>query len=117
MKITDVRALTFSAPLPRLMGGSGRGGPLWRKQAFLVEVETEDGRIGLGEGLTLPAVCARMVSQVLKPLLLGQDSEAVETLWERMYFGVGYSGMRGLALEAISAVDIALWDLRGQRTG
>ena len=82
-----------------------------------MEVETEDGRVGLGEGLTIPPVCARIVSQVLRPMLVGQDAEPVEALWDRMYFGIGYSGMRGLALEAISAVDIALWDLRGQREG
>jgi L-alanine-DL-glutamate epimerase-like enolase superfamily enzyme len=50
----------------------------------------------------------------LKSVLLGRDPSDVETLWEEMYDATSYYGRRGAVIHAISAVDIALWDLRGK---
>ena len=51
------------------------------------------------------------------PLLVGEDAERIEALWERLWWGCHYVGRGGLAAFAISAADIALWDLRARRRG
>ena len=58
-----------------------------------------------------------VVHTALKALLLGQDASEVEAIWQRMYRATLPYGQKGLALMAISGVDLALWDLRGKRTG
>ena len=55
-----------------------------------------------------------MIEHDLSPMLLGQNADAVEALHERMQWHVHYVGRGGIASFAISAVDIALWDLRGK---
>lgn len=58
-----------------------------------------------------------MIEHDLKPMLLGQDAAAVEALNERMQWHTHYVGRGGIAAFAISALDIALWDLRGKASG
>jgi D-arabinonate dehydratase/D-galactarolactone cycloisomerase len=80
----------------------------------------EDGTIGWGEGHAPlgPRATAAVVTDVLAPLLLGQDPLAIERHWERMYGSMRLRGhIAGYQLEAISGVDIALWDLAGKLTG
>jgi L-rhamnonate dehydratase len=57
------------------------------------------------------------VQTALKALLLGADASAVEELWQQMYRATLPYGQKGLALMAMSGVDLALWDLRGKRAG
>jgi L-alanine-DL-glutamate epimerase-like enolase superfamily enzyme len=86
-------------------------------QALVVRVETDDGLTGLGNvGVGAPAAKA-IVEHHLTPILLGQDPFAVELLWERMFRATLNFGRKGVAIEAISGVDIALWDIMGQATG
>jgi D-galactarolactone cycloisomerase len=86
-------------------------------QTCLVKLTTADGTVGWGEGhapLGPRATCA-VVEDVLAPLLLGQDALAIERHWERMYGSMRLRGhSRGFQLEAMAAVDIALWDLAGK---
>jgi L-alanine-DL-glutamate epimerase-like enolase superfamily enzyme len=58
---------------------------------------------------------ASLVRDDLAPLLVGQDAERIEALWQRMWWGTHYGGRGGLASLALSAVDIALWDLSARR--
>lgn len=83
----------------------------------LVRVRTTDGLEGIGEayGLPAPEVPTAVIETILRPLLLGQDAMATGAIWERLYGaqkGAGRTG--GFYLEAISGVDMALWDLRGK---
>jgi L-alanine-DL-glutamate epimerase-like enolase superfamily enzyme len=85
--------------------------------ALVVRIETDTGLIGLGNvGVGAPAV-QPIVEQYLSPILLGADPFAVELLWERMFRATLNFGRKGAAIEAISGVDIALWDIMGQATG
>ena len=81
-----------------------------------VRVGTDEGLIGTGE--TMPRVQAveRVVHEVLAPLLIGADA-APEAVWERAFRAIAYHGYAGAELRALSAVDIALWDLLGRRSG
>jgi D-galactarolactone cycloisomerase len=84
-----------------------------RRGAMLVEVTTEDGIVGWGEAFGPPELTAPIVAW-LAPLLIGQDALAREALWQALYNRLRDHGQRGLVVEAISALDIALWDIAGK---
>lgn len=127
MRITDVRSFTLSCALPRKLGGAFRHPAGWtRRETLLVRIETDAGLVGWGESFALPAAGGPIIRQILAPLLLGEEvpgSAVVSTappgvaLWERLYFGLGYGGVKGTMVEALSGVDLALWDLRGKAEG
>src|SRR5438094_6916029 len=86
-------------------------------QTCLVKITTDDGTFGWGEGHAPlgPRATQAVVEDVLAPLLIGADPLAIERHWERMYGSMRLRGhSTGYQLEAISAVDIALWDLAGK---
>ncbi len=80
---------------------------------LIVEVETEGGEVGLGISQGGEAGCA-IVERHLRRLLVGSDPRDVERLWDQMWRSTLYYGRKGLAVCAISAVDLALWDLCGK---
>ncbi|MEX2560901.1 MAG: mandelate racemase/muconate lactonizing enzyme family protein [Pirellulales bacterium] len=82
-----------------------------------VRLHTDDGLIGLGESFQSPDAVARVVHGTLARILLGADASQIELLWHHMFKAVHYAGYAGAEMRAISAVDIALWDLLGKRTG
>ncbi len=105
MKITDVRACQPRCDSP----------PDWRTSMgqILVAIDTDAGITGHGVGGGgLAAI--HVVRTVLRDLLLGQNPEPVENLWHDMYAATLAFGRKGLAVMAISGVDLALWDLRGK---
>ena len=83
-------------------------------------VHLEDGSSGTGYTYTGGKgghAIAAMISHDLTPFLLGQSATDVEGLYDAMQWHVHYVARGGIASFAISAVDIALWDLRGKRSG
>ena len=83
----------------------------------MVEIETADGTVGYGEAFGPPATNAALIDEVYAPLLRGRDARDRETLWLELYNAMRDHGRKGTALEALSAVDIALWDLLGKHFG
>ena len=57
------------------------------------------------------------MTEWLAPLLIGEDPDATERHWQRMYNALRDHGRKGVVTEAISAIDTALWDIRGKRAG
>ena len=84
---------------------------------LLVEIFTDNGLVGLGNAALSPMVTKQLVDIYLKPLLLGAYPWDVEYLWQQMYRRTLAFGRKGVALAAISAIDIALWDLLGKDAG
>ncbi len=82
----------------------------------LVEIFTDTGLVGLGNAALSPVVTKSLIDTYLKPLLLGADPWDTEFLWQQMYRRTLAFGRKGVALTAISAVDIALWDILGKDT-
>src|SRR3984957_7234911 len=80
----------------------------------LVEIFTDSGLVGLGNAALSPRVTKTLIDTYLKPLLIGADPWDTEYLWQQMYRRTIAFGRKGVALTAISAVDIALWDLLGK---
>ncbi|OWT55703.1 L-rhamnonate dehydratase [Candidimonas nitroreducens] len=83
----------------------------------VVEVETDDGHVGIGNVALAPRIAKQIIDQYLAPLVIGQDPFDYEYLWQRMYRSTLAWGRKGVAMAAISAIDIALWDLMGKATG
>ena len=81
---------------------------------LLVEISTDTGLVGLGNAALSPAVTKQLIDTYLEPLLVGADPWDVEYLWQQMYRRTLAFGRKGAALVAISAVDIAIWDLLGK---
>ncbi|MBO0828955.1 MAG: mandelate racemase/muconate lactonizing enzyme family protein [Streptosporangiales bacterium] len=86
----------------------------------LVRVETSDGTVGWGEckAPVAPGVTAALVDELLAPLVVGTSLDEIVVTWERMYAAMRVRGHdAGFWLEALSGVDIALWDARGRALG
>ncbi|MPY88734.1 MAG: mandelate racemase/muconate lactonizing enzyme family protein [Luteitalea sp.] len=86
----------------------------------LVRVTTDEGLIGYGEAKApvAPQATKLIIDLLLKDVVMGHDPRDITVLWERMYAGMRVRGHRaGFYLEAISGVDIALWDLAGKAAG
>jgi L-alanine-DL-glutamate epimerase-like enolase superfamily enzyme len=81
---------------------------------LIVEIATDNGLVGIGNAALAPLVTKQVIDLYLKPLLIGADPWDTEFLWQHMYRKTMAFGRKGIGMVAISAVDIALWDLLGQ---
>ncbi len=107
----------FATPLSALAFQRDAQAPFRFFSWLVVEVETDDGRVGLGNAGLCPDVTRQIVDAKLAPLVVGENPLNTEYLFEKMYRSTIAFGRKGAALAAISAVDIALWDLKGQAMG
>ena len=114
MQITDVRTVLLTGPStndPYL----GRT----RRSAAFVELLTDTELTGLGEtyaGYFLPEAVPPIVD-FYRPILVGQDVSSVPVLWSRLFHSGRYWARTGLGLAVITALDAAMWDLRGKQLG
>lgn len=115
MKITEIEPIMLSY-LPKRPPRDGLSG-IAKRDVFLVKVYTDEGISGIGEGFALGSLesTAMIVKEILKPLLIGEDPTHIEGLWQKMYRRSFRVGRRGIVLAAISAIDIALWDILGKK--
>lgn len=117
--IGAVHVHVISAPLPEPFAFSQ--GWAERRSSVLVEIETRGGAVGWGEclchGLQSPQVAAAIVRDAYAPHLIGRDSRDIEVLWEELYNLTRPYGQGGAVVNALSGVDIALWDLLGRNLG
>ncbi len=81
---------------------------------LIVEVFTDSGLAGIGNAALSPRVTKQVIDLYLKPLLIGADPWDTEFLWQHMYRKTMAFGRKGIGMAAISAVDIALWDILGK---
>ncbi len=135
MKIKKIDAYWLSVPIPEKGQWRSDYGRLTDFDMCLVVVTTEDGRRGLGEAKAAVGAtgsCASIVSCIrheLAPGLIGKDVHNINEIWERMYSGsrdhyalsrgraFPILGNRGTTIAAMSGIDMALWDLKGQDLG
>src|SRR3984957_2632033 len=108
MKITSIETVYLSK------GITVHAGPV---QWLWVRLHTDGGLIGLGETYPHPQAESAVIHRALAPVLLGRDPLSIDRLWADMFLAVSYSGWAGAEMRAISAVDIALWDLAGKAAG
>lgn len=116
MKITQLGTSLISASW-------GETDPYWRggnvKSSAIVTVDTDESITGVGEtliGYFAPEVVPAMVDYYAQ-LLIGRDPDDIDDLWRTMFKSSYFWGRSGAALSIISAIDIALWDIRAQVAG
>jgi D-galactarolactone cycloisomerase len=114
MKIRDIKIYVLEAKLDQPFAYS----QAWyeTRGACLVEIVGDDGNSGWGEAFG-PARLTAPIIEYYKPLLIGEDALATERHWQTLYNRLRDHGQKGLAIEALSAVDIALWDLKARHFG
>lgn len=114
MKILSVTTHVLVGKLSKPFGFS----QYWydTRRSLLVEVVTDDGLTGWGEAFGTPRAIAAVIDE-LTPLLIGRDPGAIDVIWELLYNRYRDRGQKGLVVSAISAIDLALWDLLGKRHG
>src|SRR5262245_53048266 len=119
MKITDVEAIVLRQPAvdDHIADGS--------QDDLVILVHTDEGITGIGEVDSAPEAVRALVqapgshaiANSLHDILVGDDPLDPGRLWEKMYRGLIYIGRGGIALHAISGIDIALWDIKGKAEG
>ncbi|HMI59879.1 MAG TPA: enolase C-terminal domain-like protein [Puia sp.] len=80
---------------------------------LVVEIETDEGHVGIGNAGLCPDICKQLIDSKLASLLIGENPLNTEYLFEKMYRSSVAFGRKGAVLAAISALDIALWDIKG----
>jgi L-alanine-DL-glutamate epimerase-like enolase superfamily enzyme len=117
VKISRVDAIALAIPWQPTDPPSPWTARLGRQ--VLVRIETDAGLVGWGEAFALgaPAAVCTVVHEVLRPLLLGELPTDIARLADRLQRATLVFGRRGLAMFAISGVELALWDLAGQARG
>jgi L-alanine-DL-glutamate epimerase-like enolase superfamily enzyme len=128
MKIREIRTRVFrwrgkTAPLPPhfctnpmnvLQLTEASMGTFTFHGWLVVEIFTDDGLLGIGNAALAPPLVKQTIDLYLKPLLIHQNPWDIEFLWQHMYRKTMAFGRKGIAMAAISAVDIALWDILGK---
>lgn len=117
MIITDVKVHAISAKIDKPFKFSQ--GWVSQRSSVIVQVIGEDGTCGFGEsmchGQQSPQLAASFLENCYIPEVIGKDSLDAEIIWETLYNKARPFGQRGIALNALSGLDIALWDLNGKQ--
>ena len=115
MKITCIRTYPLEAALKQNFGFSQ-----WeysRRSTMLVEISTDSDFTGWGEAYGPSRPAASVVADFFAPMLIGRDPRDTEALWHLMFARSIDYGQKGLLLAAISALDIACWDIKSRAAG
>ncbi|MFM2393070.1 MAG: hypothetical protein RLZZ546_1052, partial [Bacteroidota bacterium] len=135
MKIVNIEAYWLQCPIPKEKQHRSDYGLLTDFDMTLIVVTTDTGLQGYGESKAAvgsSGVCAAICTCIeteLKPLLIGQEADDINKIWEMVYSGsrdhyalsrgrkFPILGRRGITISALSGIDTALWDIKGKRLG
>lgn len=115
MKITRITSHVLQYDLPELLGYSQQY--YAKRSAHLVEVETDEGVTGWGECFgpgNVALANKSIVERVIQPMILGDDPLDRDVIWHKVYNLLRDHGQKGMPLQSLSGVDIALWDIAGK---
>jgi D-galactarolactone cycloisomerase len=114
MKITNIVTHLLEAPLSQPFAYSRA----WydTRTAMLVEIETDTGLVGWGECYG-PARITEAVVKSVTPWLIGEDPLRTDHLWQMIYARLRDHGQKGVVIQGLSGIDIALWDIKGKHFG
>lgn len=118
MKIINVTSHVLQYDLEEELGYSQQF--YSKRSAHLVQVRTDEGLIGWGECFgpgNVALANKTIVEQVIQPLILGSDPLDRDVIWHKVYNLLRDHGQKGMPLQALSGVDIALWDIAGKVAG
>ena len=130
MRINTVKVLAMSDPVAPQKRHRTDLGTKVKSDSAIIVIEADDGRVGIGAALGNPKVIAAIVEYELAPEIIGEDPMFSERIFEKLYNGsraepalhTGWqqpdpSRRRGIMMEAIAGIDIAVWDLRAKALG
>lgn len=135
MRIKTVEAWWIKIPIEASRQHRSDFGRLTTFDSAILRIETDDGIVGWGEGKNAAGsagaygTLVHMLNHEIGPKLIDRDPADISTIWEMLYNGVRHEtaassghampeiARRGLSVAAISAVDIALWDILGKSLG
>ncbi len=118
MKIIDVETIILALPeIQERTDGT--------QDTLIVRVTTDEGIVGIGEVDSSPWIIKAIIEapkshtlcRGLKEIVVGENPFNISQIWEKMYQGSIYYGRRGAAIQAMSGIDMALWDILGIATG
>ncbi|AAV95668.1 mandelate racemase/muconate lactonizing enzyme family protein [Ruegeria pomeroyi] len=118
MRITAIRSHVLQTDMPEELGYSQQY--YARRTAHIVEVQTDEGITGWGECFgpgTVALANKTIVEKVIQPMVLGDDPLDRDVIWHKVYNLLRDHGQKGMPIQALSGVDIALWDIAGKVTG
>ncbi len=119
LKIQDIHAKHYRIPLPVVLSDSTHG-TIKAFELVTVRVRDDEGVEGVGYTYTvgrLGSAIAAIVRDEVPEILARADPELIEANWKKLWWGLHYGGRGGPAVLAISAVDMALWDMKAKRAG
>ena len=116
MKVTGVKVYSLEQPLETKSFGFSQA---WvtSRQTTMVVITTDEGIEGYGEAFGPTRVIAQAVETYCAPKVIGQDPFNTEVIWDNIYRPMRHNSQKGFLVEAMSGVDIALWDIKGKAAG
>src|SRR5438067_8017598 len=117
MQIKDIRADHYRIPLPVVLSDSTHGS-IAAFELVTVRIRDADGAEGTGYTYTVGrngAAIHATVERDMAELLAGRDADLIEANWNHLWWMLHYGGRGGPTVLALSAVDMALWDLKARR--
>lgn len=116
MKVTGVKVYSLEQPLETKSFGFSQA---WvtSRQTTMVVITTDEGIEGYGEAFGPTKVIAQAIETYCAPKVIGQDPFNTEVIWDSIYRPMRHNSQKGFLVEAMSGVDIALWDIKGKAAG
>jgi D-galactarolactone cycloisomerase len=115
MKITGIETYVLECKLREDQFFMWAQGVFTRRVTTIVEIFTDEGITGFGEAFGFsPRAIKSVIDHTYRPILLGENPLDTNRLWDRLYTLSRMEGQKGIAVQALSAVDIALWDIKGK---
>ena len=115
MKITKITSHVLGYDLPEILGYSQQY--YQKRTSHIVEIETDEGISGWGECFgpgNIAFANKGIVEKVIQPMVLGMQALDRDVIWHKVYNLMRDHGQKGMPLQALSGVDIALWDIAGK---
>ena len=116
MKITGIKTYVIKKPLGKQQMASSQG---WResRQVMIVTISTNEGISGVGESFGAAGVSASVINDYAAPLIIGRDPFDTSAIWADVYGRSTLKPQWGAFVQALSGIDIALWDIKGKALG
>lgn len=117
MKIRKVTAYVLEQELEKKDQFAFSQSMVIKRTVLICRIDTEEGIIGWGEAFGPSLIHKTIIDKYYSEYLIGKDPFDTQVIWETLYNKFRDNGQKGVTVQALSAIDIALWDIKGKATG